>query len=72
MVAECAGSVISLVSASADTGFRAEVGNRGPEELEVEFEGREDESGKHAKVRGECAGGTPRFTSEVESEGAED
>ena len=72
VVAECTGSSINLVSASPDAGFRAVVSNPGPQELEVEFEGREDEAGRHAQVRATCGGGVPRFTSQVEVEGSED
>ena len=66
VAAECRGSAISLVAAQPDEGYRAEVKNAGPEELEVEFEGREEESGSGAEVSAQCVSGLPRF--EVETE----
>lgn len=66
MVAECTGSAIRQASIQPDPGFRVEVGNPGPEELEVEFEGREDQEGSHAHVRAVCVAGAPRFSVEIE------
>lgn len=58
----CAGSVISLVRAvpSAD-GYRVEVKDNGPREVEVEFEGRGEETEQETRVRAECVGGSPRY-----------
>lgn len=58
----CAGSVISLVRAvpSAD-GYRVEVKDNGPREVEVEFEGRGQETEQETRVRAECVGGAPRY-----------
>ncbi|WP_341927937.1 hypothetical protein [Nocardioides psychrotolerans] len=63
--AECRGSAISQVAVQPSEGFRAEVKKAGPEELEVEFEGREEESGSGSKVSARCQGGEPRFSSET-------
>ncbi len=71
VTARCRGAAVSLVSAQPDAGFAVEVGDRGPEQLEVKFEGREDESGRHTELRAVCAGGVPRFTSQSESEGGD-
>lgn len=62
VTAECRGSAISLVGVnpSAD-GYAVEVNNRGPEELEIHFEGRGDEDGKETELRAECRGGVPAF-----------
>lgn len=60
VIAECRGSAVSLVSYSADPGFRVEVGNDGPEELEVHFEGQGEE-GRETELKAECADGTPEF-----------
>ncbi|MDO9497383.1 MAG: hypothetical protein Q7J48_16900 [Nocardioides sp.] len=67
VVAECTGDAIRTLSVLADPGFRVEVGNPGPEQLEVEFEGREDEEGSESKVRAVCVAGAPQFSAETES-----
>lgn len=66
MVAECTGAAIRQASVQPDPGFRVEVGNPGPVELEVEFEGREDEEGSHAHVHAVCVAGVPKFSVETE------
>lgn len=66
VVAECVGGAVRQVSVQPDPGFRVEVGNPGPEELEVEFEGREDEEGSSSHVRAVCVSGAPRFTAETD------
>ncbi|NUS51781.1 MAG: hypothetical protein HOQ22_12185, partial [Nocardioidaceae bacterium] len=53
----CQGSSISLQSASPDDGYSVDVRERGPEEVEVRFEGGEHE----ARVRAECVDGRARF-----------
>lgn len=68
VVVECRGAAVSLVAAQPDAGYAVEVDDEGPEELEVEFEGREDESGSHASIHARCVGGVPRFATEIESE----
>lgn len=62
VVAACRGTAIALVRAvpSAD-GYAVEVEDRGPERLRVDFTGREDESGREARVEAVCEGGRPRF-----------
>jgi hypothetical protein len=66
LVAQCDGSAISLQSAQPDIGYAFDVKNGGPEELEVEFEGREDESGSQSTVTARCEGGVPVFDAQVE------
>lgn len=66
VIADCRGSVISLVSSSADAGFRVEVKGRGPEELELGFEGQGEE-GRETEVRAHCESGIPVF--EVDTTG---
>lgn len=61
VVAQCLGAQISLVSATADAGFATDATETGPERLQVEFEGREDESGSHSEVRAVCVDGVPQF-----------
>ena len=67
LTAECRGSAISLVGVnpSAD-GYAAEVKDRGPEELEVRFEGRGDEDGNETEVTARCQGGVPSFSVQVD------
>ena len=57
---ECRGARISLVAAQADAGFRVEVGKRGPEEVEVKFDGQGEEE-RETEVHAHCSGGTPVF-----------
>lgn len=60
VIAECRGAAISVVSYSADPGFRVEVGDGGPEKLEVHFEGQGEE-GRETELKAACAGGVPEF-----------
>jgi hypothetical protein len=53
-----------LVSYSADAGFRVEVGSRGPEELEITFEGQGEE-GRETQVKARCESGSPVFDVET-------
>lgn len=64
----CRGPRISLTGASPNPGWRISIGNRGPQEVEVELEKQEGE--RHTQVRAVCSGGAPRFT--VHNEGAGD
>jgi hypothetical protein len=63
VVVECTGSRIRLVAAQPDGGFAVQVGNRGPEEVEVAFHGRGEEE-RESEVHAVCVGGTPRFAAE--------
>ena len=63
VVVECTGSRIRLVAAQPDGGFAVEVGNRGPQAVEVAFHGRGEEE-RESEVHAVCAGGTPRFAAE--------
>lgn len=58
----CAGTRITLVRAlpSAD-GYVVEVKDRGPDEVDVEFEGRGDETVPETRVRARCVDGTPQY-----------
>jgi len=56
----CSGRRVSLQSASPDDGYGVEVGSRGPAEVEVTFKG----GGREVRVKGTCAAGTPRFSTE--------
>jgi len=57
----CRGTSVSLDSAQPDSGFTIEVHERGPQRVEVRFEGRDDESDDKSRVRAGCAGGLPVF-----------
>jgi hypothetical protein len=56
----CSGRGASLQSASPDDGYGVEVGSRGPGEVEVTFKG----GGGEVQVKGTCAAGTPRFSTQ--------
>lgn len=57
----CRGNAVSLHSAQPDPGFTIEIHDRGPERVEVRFEGRDEESESESQVRARCAGGVPVF-----------
>ena len=66
--AECDGAAIRLVSASPADGYAVTTKDDGPDELEVEFEGREDEEGTSVTVTARCVGGVPAFTSTTQDD----
>ena len=68
IVAACDRGAIRLVSAQPVSGFHVEVKDAGPERLEVEFEAREEGSGRDLTVAARCAAGIPQFTSQVEDD----
>jgi hypothetical protein len=57
----CTGTAASLVYAQPDDGFTVEVHERGPDRVEVRFEGRDDESDNESRVRAACVAGVPAF-----------
>ena len=59
VTATCRGQRIKLDAAVPADGFTVEVGNRGPETLEIEFHQTRDES--EFQVKGTCSGAGPRF-----------
>lgn len=63
----CTGARIELAGAAASAdGYVVEVKDRGPDRVEVEFEGRGDETVPETLVRAECVDGVPQFTDRVE------
>lgn len=72
VTAECRGADIGLVAAQPDRGFAVSASDKGPDTVEVAFEGREDENGRHSEIRGVCDGGVPRFTDRTEAGGGGD
>jgi hypothetical protein len=62
---------VGLVSAQPEGGYAVEVDDRGPVELGVTFEAREDDSGLRSEVRARCERGVPRFESRTEHEGGD-
>jgi hypothetical protein len=56
------------VSAQPADGFHAEVKAGGPDELEVEFEGREDDDGGDITVVARCRSGAPAFAVEADDD----
>ena len=67
VVAECSAPTIRLVAAQPEGGFAVDVGSRGPEEVEIKFEGRGEEE-RESEVHAVCVGGVPRFSAESKSE----
>jgi hypothetical protein len=72
LTAQCRDAAVSLVAAQPEGGYAVEVHERGPEELEVTFEAREDDSGQKSEVRARCEGGAPHFESRTEHAGGDD
>ena len=60
VTASCRGSEIALQSASPSNGWRVEVGERGPQRVEVKFEQQGAEESE-VQVDARCSGGQPRF-----------
>ena len=56
---ECRGTTISLKGAQPNSGWSIEIDNRGPKEVQVDFDSNNGES--RTRVQSECVGGTPRF-----------
>lgn len=56
---ECRGSRIELRGAQPNSGWSIEIDERGPEEVQVEFERNDGERG--TRVESVCVGGSPRF-----------
>lgn len=64
----CTGTVIELSGASASAdGYTVEVKERGPQRVEVEFEGRGEDTVEDTRVRARCVDGTPVY--QVDSDG---
>ena len=70
--AECEGPAISLVSTQPNVGYHAELKKPGPEELEVEFDGNEEQAGTTVIVTARCSAGIPLFTEHDETERHDD
>ncbi|WP_370249356.1 hypothetical protein [Nocardioides sp.] len=63
----CTGPVIELSGASASAdGYTVEVKDRGPQRVEVEFEGRGEDTVQDTRVRARCVGGTPVYQVEAD------
>lgn len=67
VVAECRGAAAGLIGAQADSGFVVEVKDRGPEHVDVEFEGQGD-SQQESRVRAECVDGVPLFEVDTDTD----
>ena len=66
VTARCRGETVRLAAAQPDPGFAVDVADRGPDSLEVTFEGREDEGDRKTELRAVCVAGVPRFTAQGE------
>ena len=60
MTVRCEGGQASLQSATPNDGYRVEVKERGPEEVEVRFEAEEHE----VRVEAFCSDGVPEFSTD--------
>ena len=60
-MAGCRGGTITLRGAQPNSGWRVEVGNRGPQQVEVNFSTRQDDGGE-LELSARCVGGAPRFS----------
>ena len=56
---ECRGTTISLKGAQPNSGWSIEIDNRGPKEVQVDFDSNDGE--RRTRVQSECVGGAPRF-----------
>lgn len=68
VAAACTGASVALKSAQPHDGWRVEVDNRGPDELEITFRAGEDET--EVKIR--CSAGTPILHSVSGDDGPDD
>ncbi len=62
VTATCRAQRISLDAAVPADGFTVEIGNRGPETLEIEF--KQNQGEQEFTVKGTCRSDGPRFTVE--------
>jgi hypothetical protein len=59
----CVGARIELAGATASAdGYVVEVGERGPERVEVEFEGKGEETVRETRVEARCVNGRPAYS----------
>lgn len=65
---QCIGSAVRIVSAAPSAGFGKEVGNAGPEEVEVQFTNATTNHESH--VTATCSGGVITFTTQESAGGA--
>ena len=68
VAAACTGSAISLRSAQPADGWRVEVGDRGPEHLEVKFRSGDQET----EVEVHCSAGVPVLSGDGSDDGGSD
>ncbi len=70
VVASCRGSVITFGGAQPNSGWRVEVGDRGPEHVEVHFSasGGDDAAEGEVELKARCVGGQPGFASAASSD----
>ena len=60
VVVACHGGTISFRGAQANSGWSVDVRERGPEEVDVEFESNGDAD--DVRIEASCVGGQPRFS----------
>jgi hypothetical protein len=64
VVVTCAGATAALRAATPSDGYRVEVGDRGPHEIEVTFKGPAE-----TQVKARCRAGAPAFAVETDRSG---
>ncbi len=63
VVASCRGRGITFGGAQPNSGWRIEVGDRGPEQIEVKFtRSGDDETSGEVELKARCVGGQPQFS----------
>lgn len=66
VVVTCRGERAELDAAQPDSGYHVEVRDRGPDEVEVDFEGQGTNEDAGTRVRATCESGEPRFDADVD------
>lgn len=66
VVVTCRGDLAELDAAQPDSGYQVEIRDRGPDEVEVDFEGRGAEEDADTRVEATCVSGEPRFGADVD------
>lgn len=66
VVVTCRGELAELDAAQPDSGYQVEVRDRGPDEVEVDFEGQGVEEDADTRVEATCVSGEPRFDADVD------
>lgn len=66
VVVTCRRDEAELDAAQPDSGYQVEVRDRGPDEVEVDFEGQGADQDADTRVQATCESGEPRFDADVD------